>query len=172
VLFITVFYPSSARSAAAAARAREASAISAARVPELDKENQRVLQVLDYPVIVIDNDYESPRIGGILIRALVEELRSNDQRVLCGLNLDDARAGARTYVAASAVLISIDGSEEVDGEFQRLTAFLREQSARRANLPVFLYGERRTIECRASCSSSCTASSSCSKTPRASSRGR
>ena len=51
---------------------------------------------LDYPVIVIDNDYESPRIGGILIRALVEELRSNDQRVLCGLNLDDARAGART----------------------------------------------------------------------------
>ena len=101
---------------------------------------------LDYPVIVIDNDYESPRIGGILIRALVEELRSNDQRVLCGLNLDDARAGARTYVAASAVLISIDGSEEVDGEFQRLTAFLREQSARRANLPVFLYGERRTIE--------------------------
>ncbi|MBO8043485.1 hypothetical protein J6396_38150, partial [Pseudomonas aeruginosa] len=90
---------------------------------------------LDYPVIVIDNDYESPRIGGILIRALVEELRSNDQRVLCGLNLDDARAGARTYVAASAVLISIDGSEEVDGEFQRLTAFLREQSARRANLP-------------------------------------
>jgi arginine decarboxylase len=101
---------------------------------------------LDYPVIVIDGDYDSPRIGGILIRALVEELRSNDQRVLCGLNLDDARAGARTYVAASAVLISIDGSEEVDGEFQRLTAFLREQSARRANLPVFLYGERRTIE--------------------------
>ena len=101
---------------------------------------------LDYPIIVIDGDYDSPRIGGILIRALVEELRSNDQRVLCGLNLDDARAGARTYVAASAVLISIDGSEEVDGEFQRLTAFLREQSARRANLPVFLYGERRTIE--------------------------
>ena len=101
---------------------------------------------LDYPVIVIDNDYESPRIGGILIRALVDELRKNDQRVLCGLNLDDARAGARTYVAASAVLVSIDGSEEVDGEFQRLTAFLREQSARRANLPVFLYGERRTIE--------------------------
>lgn len=40
---------------------------------------------LDYPIIVIDDDYESPRIGGILIRALVEELRKNDQRVLCGL---------------------------------------------------------------------------------------
>ncbi len=101
---------------------------------------------LDYPVIVIDADYESPRIGGILIRALVEELRKNEQRVLCGLTLADAQAGARTYVAASAVLISIDGTEDEPTEFQRLLAFLREQSARRGGLPVFLYGERRTIE--------------------------
>jgi arginine decarboxylase len=83
---------------------------------------------------------------GILIRALVEELRGNEQRVLCGLTLADAQAGARTYVAASAVLISIDGTEDKPGEFQRLLGFLREQSARRAGLPVFLYGERRTIE--------------------------
>jgi len=101
---------------------------------------------LDYPIIVIDDDYESPRIGGILIRALVEELRKNDQRVLCGLTLSDAQAGARTYVAASAVLISIDGTEDKPEQFQRLLGFLREQSARRGNLPVFLYGERRTIE--------------------------
>ncbi|KRG39714.1 lysine decarboxylase [Stenotrophomonas panacihumi] len=101
---------------------------------------------LDYPIVVIDADYESPRIGGILIRALVEELRTNEQRVLCGLTLEDAQAGARTYVAASAVLISIDGTEDVTGEFQRLLGFLREQSQRRADLPVFLYGERRTIE--------------------------
>lgn len=101
---------------------------------------------LDYPIVVIDADYESPRIGGILIRALVEELRRNEQRVLCGLTLEDAQAGARTYVAASAVLISIDGTEDVTGEFQRLLGFLREQSQRRADLPVFLYGERRTIE--------------------------
>jgi len=101
---------------------------------------------LDYPIVIIDADYESPRIAGILIRALAEELRKSDQRVLTGLNLDDARAGARTYVAASAVLISIDGTEDDDDQFQRLLAFLREQSQRRADLPVFLYGERRTIE--------------------------
>ena len=101
---------------------------------------------LDYPIVIIDADYESPRIAGILIRALAEELRKSDQRVLSGLNLDDARAGARTYVAASAVLISIDGTEENPEQFQRLLGFLREQTARRANLPVFLYGERRTIE--------------------------
>jgi len=101
---------------------------------------------LDYPIVIIDADYESPRIAGILIRALAEELRKSEQRVLTGLNLDDARAGARTYVAASAVLISIDGTEDDDDQFQRLLAFLREQSQRRADLPVFLYGERRTIE--------------------------
>ena len=101
---------------------------------------------LDYPIVIIDADYESPRIAGILIRALAEELRKSDQRVLSGLTLDDARAGARTYVAASAVLISIDGTEDDDDQFQRLLAFLREQSQRRADLPVFLYGERRTIE--------------------------
>ncbi|PJX19957.1 lysine decarboxylase (plasmid) [Advenella sp. S44] len=101
---------------------------------------------LDYPIVIIDSDYDSPRIGGILIRALADELRSNNHRVLCGLNLDDAKAGARTYVAASAVLISIDGSEESEGEFQRLNAFLHKQSERRANLPVFLFGDRRTIE--------------------------
>ena len=80
---------------------------------------------LDYPIVIIDADYESPRIAGILIRALAEELRKSDQRVLSGLNLDDARAGARTYVAASAVLISIDGTEDDDDQFQRLLAFLR-----------------------------------------------
>ncbi len=101
---------------------------------------------LDYPIVIIDADYDSPRINGILIRALADELRHNDQRVLCGLTLDDARAGARTYVAASAVLISIDGTEENDEQFQQLLAFLREQSKRRADLPVFLYGDRRTIE--------------------------
>ncbi len=101
---------------------------------------------LDYPVIIIDADYDSPRINGILIRALAEELRGSDQRVLAGLTLDDARAGARTYVAASAVLISIDGTEENDEQFLQLLTFLSEQSKRRADLPVFLYGDRRTIE--------------------------
>ena len=37
---------------------------------------------LDYPIIVIDDDYESPRIGGILIRALVEELQSTRHTAL------------------------------------------------------------------------------------------
>jgi arginine decarboxylase len=110
------------------------------------QETTMYFKSLDYPIVVIDDDYESPRIGGILIRELVDELRKSDQRVLTGLTLADAQAGARTYIAASAVLISIDGTENTPEQFQRLAAFLREQSARRKGLPVFLYGERRTIE--------------------------
>jgi arginine decarboxylase len=101
---------------------------------------------LDYPIIVIDEDYESPRINGILIRALADEIRHYGHRVLSGLTMADAEAGARTYNAASAVLISIDGSEDGPHQFDRLYSFLDSQLAYREDLPVFLYGERRTVE--------------------------
>lgn len=103
-------------------------------------------KALDYPVVIIDADYDSPRINGILIRALADEIRANGQRVLSGLTMDDAEAGARTYNAASAVIISIDGTEEGPQQFDRLYNFLDTQLAYRENLPIFLYGERRTVE--------------------------
>ncbi|MEO7066528.1 MAG: Orn/Lys/Arg decarboxylase N-terminal domain-containing protein, partial [Rhodanobacter sp.] len=101
---------------------------------------------LDYPIVIIDGDYDSPRINGILVRALADEIRLDSQRVLSGLTMDDAEAGARTYNAASAVLISIDGSEEGPNQFDRLYSFLETQLAYRENLPIFLYGDRRTVE--------------------------
>lgn len=101
---------------------------------------------LDYPIVIIDADYDSPRIAGILIRALAEEIRQHGQRVLSGLTMDDAEASARTYNAASAVLISIDGSEDSAHQFERLHNFLQTQLVLHENLPVFLYGERRTVE--------------------------
>ncbi len=103
-------------------------------------------KALDYPIVIIDADYDSPRINGILVRALADEIRANGQRVLSGLTMDDAEAGARTYNAASAVLISIDGTEEGPQQFDRLYNFLDTQLAYRENLPIFLYGERRTVE--------------------------
>lgn len=101
---------------------------------------------LDYPIVIIDDDFESPRINGILIRALADEIRTHNQRVLTGLTIGDAHAAARTYIAASAVLLSIDGTEEGPNQFDELYALLDEQLERRGDLPVFLYGERRTVE--------------------------
>src|SRR3569833_2264820 len=94
---------------------------------------------LDYPIVIIDDDYDSPRINGILIRALAEEIATHSQRVLSGLSMAAAPAAGRTYNAASAVLVSIDGTEEGPNQFDDLFLFLDEQEARRGELPVFLY---------------------------------
>ena len=65
-------------------------------------------KALDYPTVIIDSEFESPRLRGTIIRALAEELENANQRVMANLTLDDALVAARTYLAASAVLISID----------------------------------------------------------------
>ncbi len=51
---------------------------------------------LDYPIVIIDDDFHSPRINGILIRALAEEIATHNQRVMSGLNMADAHAAGRT----------------------------------------------------------------------------
>lgn len=66
--------------------------------------------------------------------------------MLTGLTIADAHAAARTYIAASAVLLCIDGTQEGASQFDELYALLDEQLDRRGELPVFLYGERRTVE--------------------------
>lgn len=33
---------------------------------------------LDYPIVVIDDDFQSPRINGILIRAVADEIRTHN----------------------------------------------------------------------------------------------
>ena len=81
-----------------------------------------------------------------MIRELADEIRDYGHRVLTGFNMDDAEARARTYNIASAVLISIDGIDDGTDQFQRLEAFLNTQLALHENLPMFLYGERRTVE--------------------------
>src|SRR5262245_15722216 len=56
-----------------------------------DLEDQLMSQrLLDFPVVIIDSDYESPRINGVLIRALADEIRASGLRVMTGLNIADA----------------------------------------------------------------------------------
>jgi arginine decarboxylase len=103
-------------------------------------------RLLDFPVVIIDSDYDSPRINGVLIRALADEIRANGMRVLTGLNIADAHAGARSYIAASAVLISIDSSEAGSNPFDKILKLVQHEAPRLADLPLFLYGERKTAQ--------------------------
>ena len=101
---------------------------------------------LEYPVVIIDADYDSPRLSGVLIRALADEIRATGTRVLSGLNLADAAAGVRSYIAASAVLVSIDTSETKDSQFDAVLKLIERDAPRLKGLPLFVYGERRLAE--------------------------
>lgn len=103
-------------------------------------------KTLDYPVVIIDSEYESPRLRGTIIRALAQELESSGQRVMANLTLDDALVAARTYLAASAVLISIDADKDANQQFAQIQQLLDENLARHPQLPVFFYGERGSVE--------------------------
>ena len=103
-------------------------------------------KALDYPVVIIDSEYESPRLRGTIIRALAEELENSNQRVMANLTLDDALVATRTYLAASAVLISIDAEKDVNQQFEQIQQLLEENLARHPHLPVFFYGERGSVE--------------------------
>ncbi|MEG0044897.1 MAG: Orn/Lys/Arg decarboxylase N-terminal domain-containing protein [Comamonas sp.] len=103
-------------------------------------------KALDYPTVIIDSEFESPRLRGTIIRSLAEELENSNQRVMANLTLDDARVAARTYLAASAVLISIDGDQDATQQFEQIQQLLEENLARHPHLPVFFYGERGSVE--------------------------
>ncbi|QPF71650.1 lysine decarboxylase [Roseateles sp. DAIF2] len=106
-----------------------------------------LLRSFEFPVAVLDRDFQAEHIGGILVRALAQELQQQGAQVLSGLTLEDVRVGGRSFNAVSAVLVSIDGSEAQGeaqwAEMQSLLALVRERHGR---LPIFLYGERRTAE--------------------------
>lgn len=103
-------------------------------------------KALDYPVVIIDSEYESPRLRGTIIRALAGELENSNQRVMANLTLDDALVATRTYLAASAVLISIDAERDAAEQFERIQQLLEQNLARHPQLPVFFYGERGSVE--------------------------
>jgi arginine decarboxylase len=103
-------------------------------------------KALDYPTVIIDSEFESPRLRGTIIRALAEELENSNQRVMANLTLEDARVAARTYLAASVILISIDADEDIEQQFRQIQEVLEENLARHPHLPVFFYGERGSVE--------------------------
>ena len=77
-------------------------------------------KALDYPVVIIDSEYESPRLRGTIIRALAEELENSNQRVMANLTLDDALVAREQKIAdvlfeAGAIPRKID----VNVEFYR-----------------------------------------------------
>ena len=100
---------------------------------------------LDFPVVIIDDDYQSEQMRGILIRLLAEEIESQGMKVIGGFSLDDASQAILTYSEVSAVLLSIEGSEEGADLHKKLRPLIAHMHRRNDDLPVFLCGERESI---------------------------
>ena len=76
---------------------------------------------LNFPIAIIDNDYNSLQMNGILIRQLAQEIETQGVKVIGGFSIEDAEQTVLTYSEVSAVLISLEGSEEGPEQFEKLT---------------------------------------------------
>jgi len=102
-----------------------------------------------FPIIIIDEDFQSDNASGLGIRALVEAIRKEDMEVLGVTSYGDMTAFAQQQSRASAFILSIDDDEftsreDADRAIADLRAFVEAIRRRNADIPIFLYGETRT----------------------------
>jgi len=102
-----------------------------------------------FPIIIIDEDFQSDNASGLGIRALVEAIRKEDMEVLGVTSYGDMTAFAQQQSRASAFILSIDDDEftsreDADEAIADLRAFVEAIRRRNADIPIFLYGETRT----------------------------
>ncbi len=100
---------------------------------------------LYFPVVFIDDDFQSENMNGILIRQLADAIREQGLEVMGGFSMADASQAVLTYSEVSAVVVSIEGSEEGSDQYERLRTLVAHMHRRHDELPVFLCGERESI---------------------------
>ncbi|MCL2162207.1 MAG: arginine/lysine/ornithine decarboxylase [Betaproteobacteria bacterium] len=103
----------------------------------------------NFPIIIIDEDFQSNNASGLGIRALVEAIRKEDMDVLGVTSYGDLTAFAQQQSRASAFILSIDDDEfstreAADKAIDDLRAFVEAIRERNSDIPIFLYGETRT----------------------------
>lgn len=109
----------------------------------------------EFPVIVIDEDFRSENISGSGIRDLAEAIGKQGFEVVGFTSYVDLSAFAQQASRASCFILSIDdeefgdgSAEEIDTALKALREFMNEVRKRNKDIPIFLYGETRTGNCR------------------------
>lgn len=108
-----------------------------------------------FPIVIIDEDYNSENTSGLGIRALSEAIQQEGMEVLGATSYGDLSQFAQQQSRACAFILSIDDEEFAQGdggkeELQTLTplanlrAFIKEIRKRNDDIPIYLYGETRT----------------------------
>ncbi|MDZ4727740.1 MAG: arginine/lysine/ornithine decarboxylase [Leptospira sp.] len=103
-----------------------------------------------FPIFIIDEDFRSENTSGLGIRALAKSIEDEGMEVLGVTSYGDLSSFAQQQSRASAFILSIDDEEfssasDATAAIDNLRAFVEEIRFRNNNIPLFLYGETRTV---------------------------
>ncbi|MFA7553945.1 MAG: arginine/lysine/ornithine decarboxylase [Spongiibacteraceae bacterium] len=103
---------------------------------------------LQFPVIIIDEDYRSENSSGLGVRALADAIQSHGTDVVGVTGYNDLTGFVQQQSRASAFILSVDdeqfAEDMIDATIGELRAFVQGVRSRNVNIPIFLYGETRT----------------------------
>lgn len=103
---------------------------------------------LQFPVIIIDEDFRSENTSGLGIRALADAIEAAGADVIGITGYSDMAGFVQQQSKASAFIMSIDDEQFSDqlqeATIEELRAFVSGIRRRNQDIPIFLYGETRT----------------------------
>ncbi len=99
-----------------------------------------------FPVAIIDEDFEGKHAAGRGMRQLAAAIESEGFRVVSGVSYADAQRLVDVINTESCWLVSVDGIEETEGQWNLLEEVLAKKRRRNNRLPIFLFGDQRTAE--------------------------
>ncbi len=109
------------------------------------------MQRFRFPIVIIDEDFRSENTSGLGIRALAAAIEKEGFEVLGATGYGDLSQFAQQQSRASAFILSIDDEEftpgpELDPAVLNLRKFIQEIRFKNAEIPIYLYGEKRTSQ--------------------------
>ena len=99
-----------------------------------------------FPIAIIDEDYEGKQAAGRGMRQLAEAIEKEGFRVVAGVSYADAARLAEVFNNEACWLVSVDGAEAGENQWQLLEQILATKRRRNDRLPIFLFGDERTAE--------------------------
>ncbi|MEQ6202288.1 arginine/lysine/ornithine decarboxylase [Sulfitobacter sp. HNIBRBA2951] len=102
-----------------------------------------------FPVVIIDEDFQSENSSGMGIRAVAEAIEKQGFEVLGTTSYGDLSQFAQQQSRASAFVLSIDDEEftpgpDLDPAVLNLRSFIEEVRWKNEDVPIYIYGETKT----------------------------
>jgi arginine decarboxylase len=101
---------------------------------------------LNFPILIVDADFHTPKASGVLIRKLAVELESLNFKILNLESYMDAATVASGFNAFSCILISVEGTEQGEQFSVELEILLKAAHRKNINTPIYYVGERQNIQ--------------------------